>query len=429
VNTLIQLLFRLFGFRRKIPGELAPIFFHYFLDISWFGILNGSVLSFIGVYVTRLGGSAYHVGLISAAPALVNLALTLPAGWILHRTGSNKYVILGALFQRAFYLFLPLLPFVFPDNEQVWVIVMIIFIMSVPGTIMMVGFNGMFAGTVPEEWRGLVVGIRNALLALFSMVSTLAAGWILDGFVFPIGYQLVFGIGFIGAMMSVYQLWRVYQLQKTVVEIPENVDVSSSAVLPGRQGSAATRISQILRGDILKTRFGLTLVFMFLFHLTQTLPLPLFPVFFVRNLNLSNQVIAIGSAIFNLVVFISSSQLGHWLARWGNQKVTVLGCVLFGLYPILLTLSTDLLRFSILHVIGGFAWGIIGGASFNFLLSGIPQSGRAPYLAWYNFAMHAAILIGSLAGPVIASFVGYVPALIIFGLSRSAVGLLIRKYN
>jgi hypothetical protein len=79
--------------------------------------------------------------------------------------------------------------------------------------------------------------------------------------------------------------------------------------------------------------------------------------------------------------------------------------------------------------VGGFAWALVGGALANYLLEKIPASNCPPYLAWYNIALNAAILIGSLLGPVAADLIGLGTALFIFGLFRLIAGLAILKWG
>lgn len=85
-------------------------------------------------------------------------------------------------------------------------------LMAIPGTALAVGFNAMFAEDVPAEWRAHVAGIRNVVLSVVFVVTSLVCGAILDGLPFPIGYQVVFAIGFIGAAMSSYHIFHIRPL-------------------------------------------------------------------------------------------------------------------------------------------------------------------------------------------------------------------------
>ena len=73
--ALIKRIYRLFRPAQPIPEAYRSIFSHLFLDIAWYGILSGSAVAFIAVYATRQGATDQQIGLLSAAPALVNLCL------------------------------------------------------------------------------------------------------------------------------------------------------------------------------------------------------------------------------------------------------------------------------------------------------------------------------------------------------------------
>jgi predicted MFS family arabinose efflux permease len=69
----------------------------------------------------------------------------------------------------------------------------------------------------------------------------------------------------------------------------------------------------------------------------------------------------------------------------------------------------------------------MSGAFLNYILERAPQHDRPPYLAWYNIVFNAAILIGSLLGPLTATSLGFIPALVLFAVARVAAGLFIIK--
>ena len=65
----------------------------------------------------------------------------------------------------------------------------------------------------------------------------------------------------------------------------------------------------------------------------------------------------------------------------------------------------------------------------NYLLEKIPASDRPAHLAWYSLILNAAVLIGSLAGPALASHIGLSTALILFAVLRLLSGLVILKWG
>ena len=111
--------------------------------------------------------------------------------------------------------------------------------------------------------------------------------------------------------------------------------------------------------------------------------------------------------------------------RWGNRTITAAGGVLLGLYPLLTGFTTNLSFFLVVSLIGGFAWSLVGAAIGNYLLENVPNTDRPAYLAWYNLALNAAVLVGAMLGPLLAQQFGLVAALVISGIARALAAIVI----
>jgi hypothetical protein len=64
-----------------------------------------------------------------------------------------------------------------------------------------------------------------------------------------------------------------------------------------------------------------------------------------------------------------------------------------------------------------------------YLLEKLPEDHRPEYLALYNLALNAALLLGSLTGPFIAGFVGVPTPLAIFAVLRFLAALAILRWE
>lgn len=409
---------------QPVPEAFRQIFLHLYLDIAWYGLLSGSTIAFINVYATRMGATTEQIGLLSAAPALVNLLFALPAGGWLSRRSIGTATFWTSVLQRVFYiLFIPLPAMLLP-GAQVWVIILTTLVMSIPGTALVVGFNSMFGELVPIEWRGHVAGIRNALIALIATVVTLVSGWLLDAVVFPLGYQIVFGIGMIGAAMSSLHLYYLATLvEKASIGMGSAGEPRPAAARrPGQDIRALyQRGIQNLRLDAMKGQFARIMGLLFGWHLAQYMTIPILTPFIVNELGMSNQLIGLSAGLFNITMFLGSLQLNRATSRFGNKKLTGGGVVGLSVYPLLTTLGQG--GYLIANIVGGFSWAMTGGALYNYLLENIPAHDRPAHIAWYTLVSNAAILFGSLSGPLIASEIGYIPALILFGIGRMLAGV------
>jgi MFS family permease len=404
-----------------IPSEYRSNFLHLYLDIAWFGLLSGSAINFLNIYATRIGATAFQIGLIGAMPAVVTLFLAIPVGRWLQSRNTGRAIFWSSVFYRIGFLAFIFLPVLANEAGQIWAIIAITFLMAIPLTPLGVGFNALFAESVPVEYRAQVAGIRNIMLSITYMISSLASGVILERMPFPTGYQVVFAIGAVGAAMSSYHLFFIRPL-KTDTPVP--VAPSAPVLRPyGRN------LATVLRLDIWKTGFSKILVVLFAFHLAQYIATPIFPLYNVRVLNLGDNELGIGTALFYLTVLLGSTQLRKAAHGIGNKKLTGWSVAGLALYPLLLAFSTTVWHYYGLSLVGGLTFAMVSGSYANYMLENIPAHDRPSHLAWYNVILNAAILIGSLSGPVFSDLMGLSAALLLFAAMRFLAGMAILKWG
>lgn len=418
-----------------IPAEHRANFIHLYLDIAWFGVLSGSSISFLAVFATRQGADSFQIGLLNAAPAIIGLMFTLPAGMWLQKRPISRSVFWTSVFHRLFYLAWVFVPLFLSATGQVWALISIAFLMSIPGTVLSVGFNALFAAAVPAEWRGHVVGVRNALLSVLFIATSLISGYILDTLPFPFGYQVVFTIGAVGAAMSSVHLYFV----RPHMEVPAKPSGRSLGDLarPGafRTIGDAVRASvglrflarqgarPFLQSKVLTSPFRWVVLLLFVFHLAQHLALPLFPIYWVNELKFSDKTISLGTAVFYMTVLVGSVPLGRLTAKMGNKRLFAIGITGMAFYPALTAATQGVGLFLFTAAVGGLAWSLAGGAIANYILERVPEDDRPAYLAWYNLALNAAVLLGSLGGPLLAESFSITTALVIIAIGRFLVAL------
>ena len=407
-----------------IPEKYRSNFWHLYFDIAWFGVLSGTAVNFLSVYVTRLGATAFQIGLLAGMAAVVNLFLAIPAGrWIEKRHTGRAVFWSSVLFRAGYLLWIPL-PWLFGPQGQIWAFIILAFLMAIPLTPLGVGFNALFAESVPERYRAHVAGTRNVTFAIAFMITSVAAGYILKSLPFETGYQVIFAIGAFGAAMSSYHVYHIRPLQEEIFPLPASPQPD---ITP--RGESPRSIKSALRLDIWGTPFRNILLALLFYHLTQFLPTALYPLYNVHILNLNDNNIGTGTALFYLAVLIGSTQFRRIAQRHGNKKVTALGAGGMALYPILLAASHNVWHFYGVSFIGGFLFAMVNGAYINYMLEHIPPDDRPSHLAWYTIILNIAILTSSLAGPALSDWVGLVNALIVIGVLRLLAGFAILKWG
>jgi MFS family permease len=427
-----KLLAFLFPVQPGVPDNLRSNIRHLIWDIGWWGLLNGSTLSFMTIYAARIGANTNQIGLITAMPAVINLILALPVGSWLNNRPIDKSVFWSGIAQRFFYFLMIFLPWLLSDIFQIWVLILFTMLMSIPGSAIAVGFNALFAAAIPARYRGEVAGRRNAVFAITSIISTLVCGQILTVLPFPFSYQVVFAIGFVGALMSIVHLKFVHPVTDeydTEIETPTFSFDELNQKTKGFIKKIWINIQRKLHFEILRGSFARSLGLLTLFHMVHYLSIPIFPIFTVNVLGLTDSTLSLGNALFYVTMFFGSTQVGKLSHLLGNKKLSGIGICMLGLYPAFLSFAQGPFLFYLASFLGGFAWSLVNAAMINYLLEKVPPTERTGYLAWFIVGANAAILIGTLIGPIIGNAIGLTIALLLFGIFRTISGLALLKWG
>ena len=272
-------------------------------------------------------------------------------------------------------------------------------------------------------------------------LAFLLSGWLLDQFSFAWGYAIVFAIGALGAGLSAYHLSRIQVPPAPCFQGQPLKDHARPGRGVGIMGGTSYRLAiasrlwlnrrfslQGIFGPISKAYWWVMLAF-FLFHFTQWLPAPLFSIFWVREVDLTDGEISWINAIFYLAILVVSPLLGPLTTRLGNYLLTASGAILLGLYPLLVAFSYDVILLIVASIVVGAVWAILSGSLANRLLELTPEAHRATHFALYNLALNMAILLSTLAGPFLADVVGLREALIVACILRVGSGLALARWG
>jgi MFS family permease len=410
---------------------------HLMHDAAWYGVLAASSMGFLGVFATRLGASAFEVSLLTAGPAVVNLIASIPFGKWMEGRRLVRTTFRSSLWTRAGYVLLVALPALVPEGARIWAVIVITVLMSLPGTLLAISFNALFADLVPPDWRAFVVGRRNALLSVALTATVLLCGWLLDHLAFPGNYQWVFAIGALGALLSSYHLRRLVapsddrllaRVGEPLLDIARPGEIRTLDAPRSYSGLRfLTRAggARLLRLDLLRGSFGGFLLAYLAFYTFQYLPQAVFPVFWVRELKLTDGAIGLGNALFYLAMVGTSIALRRVAGLLGHRRLLHVSSLLYSVYPFLTWQAQDATLFWVASFLGGSVWGLLNGALINRLMERVPQDDRPSHMALHNLALNLGILIGSLLGPALAATFAVRGAMLGAGFLRLLGGLLL----
>jgi MFS family permease len=399
------------------PGEVGAQWndWNLYREIAWFGVLSGVSNTFISVFALRLGASNLLVGLRTSLPALINVLFQIPAARLVERKDDRRRVLLlSGLLMRLPVLLVAAAPFL-PQRFQAGAVVYITALGTIPAAVGTISFTAMFADVVAPHNRARVVSVRNALLAAATTITVLLAGRALDILPFPVSYQLVFALAFVASLVSVYYLGRVVipadgKLDREDVQRAERLDL---------RRTARTILTQ--RNYV---RFSLG---SFLFHWGLYFPIPLYAIYRVRTLGISEGWIGALSMLESGVTIIAYYVWGRLAQRRGSRAVVLWGVMLVCFYPIGMALSKGVWSLLFVSFVAGIAAPAFNLGLFNSLLEVAPAERRATYVAMFNTLMNVAAFVSPLLGTTAAGLIGIREALWIGGAAR-IVGFLAFAY-
>src|SRR5437870_7552311 len=103
---------------------------------------------------------------MSAGPAIVALLTSIPLGLLTRRFSAKRGVVIAAFLARTMLLAYVLIPSVVPAPDRIHALLAITLLVAFPNTLLGICFGPVFLSTVPGQWRGTVVGVRNALSSI-----------------------------------------------------------------------------------------------------------------------------------------------------------------------------------------------------------------------------------------------------------------------
>jgi MFS family permease len=418
-----------------VTGDLRANFIHNYFDIGWWGLYAGGTAAFLNIYATRCGATPSQIGLLSAGPALLTLLLSLPAGRLVSRYSALRITAVTSLLVRSLFLLYALLPWIAPKH-QVEAILALVMVVTIPNAALGISFPKLFMEALPSEWRGSVVGTRNAIYALVCFVTTLAAGQILTVFPFPTGYQIVFAIGFVGAIMTAFNLRQVRPL---VAEDPKDFPKASRIGEAANDASSERRVGagERLR-KLLKERPALdgpgrkyvrVIVLLFFFNVVANMAAPVIPGMMVNNLHLSDALISWGTASNSLLFFGVSLFIAQAMRRLGNRWGAGVSTLFLGVQLAILAFARGPLMYFVSVIVGGIGTGIQSTAQYNYHLDHVPQKNRATWLSLNQILGNSAVLLGAVVGPLLAEQIGTPISLVVFAVMRLVLGAVILRWG
>lgn len=394
-------------YNRAFGSALGDNAWYICVEVFW-GTLFGGVLSFVGAYAIRLGATNQEVTLLSALPALTAAILFLPAGYFLQkRRKPKRWILSGLMLFRVGTLLFVLLPWIhIPGLQQGTLFVIVYTVLTFPMHFFNLGFIPLLADAVPEAQRADAFTARNVVQGAAMAGSTLLLGLWLGRMPYPANYQLMFGFGFILALISLYYLSKI--------KVPDAKPVPPRAVA-GKPTARALPLADLLIAPFKVQGFARIVVNTFIFSVGLWAAGPIMLLYPVRTLGASEAWLGLYAAIANTAVIIGNLVWRRVIARRGEPRVLRFVVLAMGFYPLLVGATPSLTLILVLVGINGLMSGGFNLSHFNIFLKVIPEDQRHNYTALYLTLANVGAFVAPLVAVGLGEQIGFGPVLIICG--------------
>ncbi|MCX7670772.1 MAG: MFS transporter [Anaerolineae bacterium] len=367
------------------------------IDAIGVGITAG-VGSFLSVFLVRLGASNFQVGLLTAMPALTGMVLAIPIGEFLSRRPNIvPWFATSRFFVLSCYLLTGLAPFLVGGQAPA-AIIAIWALATLPQTLVSVAFTVVMGAVAGPGGRMTLMSRRWSILGLTNTVTVLIVGQLLNLFDFPLNYQVVFIGSTVGALISF--------IFSSSIKLP-------SVTVPTTEQSFLATLRQHSRMLRANRRFVNFTVSQFVFRWGLALAIPLFPIFWVRNLHASDQMVSVINSTTTFVTMIAYFVWARVSQRHGSRPVLLIASLGICFYPLLTALTP---RPEILPLWAGMAGLFSAGIElvfFDVLVGTCPPDQQAAYVGIYQTTVYIATFLAPLLGTTLSDLIGIVPVLIL----------------
>jgi MFS family permease len=375
------------GLRRTLPIRRSESESRKGLRMS---IVEGIPASILGnllggplqtVYVTYLGFSAFHVGLVLAIPPFALLVQIIIA--IAMQSWQNRrfYIVLFGVIHRTLWVGTGLIPLTFTQDSWIPIYIAVWLISMISGQAGGVIWTSLMADVVPPSVRGKYFGIRNTTHWAVVCITLLAGGQIMEWLPGSRGFTVLFAVS---ALCVVWNGWALSRYPN-----------------PPFQPSESGRSLRMLVRPFGDRRFLSATIFISVFILLQNVVIPLFSYVMLEIIDLSTSKVTMIIMLQNLVMMFSYYYWGLLNSRYSTNTLLLwtfpliaASCALWAgiaILPVMLILI-------VVHVFLGFGLAGYNLLVFNFLIGDSPKSERPMYIAVFSALTGMAGFIGPIVG-------------------------------
>lgn len=367
-----------------------------FVDTAWNGLVTAGIGTFLSIFMVREGASSFMISALTALPAIFSVLISLPASMYIERQHDQvKTTTSFRLLFRSTYMIVALLPFFLRGNALLWTIVVIWCFQAIPMAFTVPAWTSVVGAVIPPRRRAAINGGRWALVAIITALVVTGFGKWLDAGLLPspLDYQVVFILSAAGGLVGMFYFGRI--------KVPVDYAVEPPARRPLRE-----RVAQLVAPMIQTREFIQYLGATFVVRLGIAMPVALYSIFWVRNLEASDTVIGLRTTVGQAALVAGYFLFGRIATRRGHRNVLLLSSIGLALYPIVTAVTPNQFWLLPAAVLWGFFSGGINISFFEGLLGTTPPEKRPSFAALNATFANLAVFVGPLIGSALMMWLG-----------------------
>jgi len=318
-------------FNRRIPSFMRESYYYDSLGTLTFAFFAGLTVNFFPIVARKLGATSFQMALISCAPFLGALFTLYWARLSDNAVSQMGFYVKVKLLARAVILFAFL-------AINPWIFIFIVFLNSLLEQAGSPAYVGIMKKIYSDDYRGRAMGYVRMEMAIVAVFASYLGGFLLDHF----SYRYIFPLGAIFGVLSIAFFGRI-KVKK------ENMKRQKR-----KQGILPKEILEVFKKD---KPFALFQTIFFIRGFAGLMVMPLYPIFLVDYLGISNT--SMGKLISISSIFLIFSYLfwGHYIDKKGSCRSLALSFLLVSFIPICYFFASTIWYIIPASIISGFAMG------------------------------------------------------------------------
>jgi len=318
-------------FNRRIPSFMREAYYYESLGAITFALFVGLSASFFPIIARKLGASSFQMALLSSAPFMGALFTLYWA-----RLSSNAVSQMG-FFVKVKLLARGVILFTFLAINP-WIFILLVFLNSLLEQAGSPAYAGIVKKIYSDDYRGRAMGYVRMEMAIVAVFASYLGGFLLDHF----SYRYIFPLGAVFGVLSIIYFGRI------------KVKKENTRRQRKKQGILPREILEVFKKD---RPFALFEMIFFVRGFANLMVMPLFPIFLVDYLGISNT--SMGKLISLSSVFLISSYLfwGHYIDKKGSCRSLTVSFFLASFIPLCYSFASSIWYIVPASIIAGFTLG------------------------------------------------------------------------